>query len=353
MTDPSSAIVAGTETRIVGAPAGRLAGATVVVKDVIDVGGFVTGAGNPTWAATHEPAAANARCVQLLLDAGAVVVGKGTCAEFAYSLSGDNAHYGMPLNPAAPDRNPGGSTSGPAAAVAAGLCDVGLGTDTLGSIRVPASYCGLYGFRPTFGAVSFDGVRPLAPSFDTVGVLAASATMLATVAGVLLDLPPSTASVNGVVALDDVVVDTAAALDAFLTIQGYEVWRVYGDWVTAQQPDFGPGVAERFARAATVTRDEALAAQRVRADVEQRLLRVLEDGAVLELPPVGPAPRRDADADALQAARVSAGRSCCLASIAGLPAVSVPGGAVGGAPVGRQFVAGPGEDRALLRFVAS
>jgi amidase len=336
-----------------------------VVKDVIDVEGLVTGAGNPTWAATHPPAARDARCVRQVLDAGAVVVGKGQCAEFAYSLSGDNAHFGMPENAAAPDRNPGGSTSGPAAAVGAGLCDLGLGTDTLGSVRVPASYCGLFGYRPTYGTISFAGVQPLAPSFDTVGLLARSADVLAAAAGVLVALPPDVRPVAGVLAADGAEVENATgevrvfaepdgyqrALDAFLAVQAYEVWRVYGSWVESHDAGFGPGIAERFAHAATVSREQALDAQRARAVVARRLLELVEDGAVLALPGIGPAPLRTADADALQEARVAAGRVCCLASLAGLPAVMIPHhtvGTVGGAPVGLQLVAAPGADLALL-----
>jgi amidase len=334
----------------------------VVVKDVVDVEGFLTGAGNPTWAATHEPASRDARCVRQLLDAGAVVVGKGRCAEFAYSLSGDNAHFGMPENAAAPDRNPGGSTSGPAAAVGAGLCDLGLGTDTLGSVRVPASYCGLFGYRPTYTTISVAGVQPLAPSFDTVGLLARDAGTLSAAADVLLVLPPDAPPVSGVLAADGVELDGATgdvqvfadpdgyanALDAFLTVQAYEVWRVYGDWVQSHDADFGPGVAERFAHASTVTRSQALDAQRTRAVVARRLIELVEGGVVLALPGIGPAPLRTADADALQVARVAAGHVCCLASLAGLPAVMVPHGSVDEAPVGLQLVAAPGADRALL-----
>lgn len=185
--DPLGALVPGWEpTADARGGEGPLAGLRIVVKDVIDVAGAVTGAGNPDWAAGHEPAATSAASVAALTGAGATVAGKGQCAELAFSLSGDNVHFGMPANPAAPDRDPGGSTSGPASAVAGGLCELGLGTDTLGSIRVPASYCGVYGFRPTHGRISTDGVMPLAQSFDTVGLLAADPGHLLRAAEVLL-----------------------------------------------------------------------------------------------------------------------------------------------------------------------
>ena len=115
-----------------------------------------------TFAADRTPAVAHATAVELLVDAGATVIGKTITDELAYSLSGTNVHFGTPVNPAAPGRIPGGSSAGSASAVAAGLCDLALGTDTGGSIRVPASYCGILGWRPTHGAVSTRGVVHLA-----------------------------------------------------------------------------------------------------------------------------------------------------------------------------------------------
>lgn len=152
--DPLGALVSGWETPLdTPVASGPLEGLRVVVKDVIDMAGAVTGGGNPDWASEHEPAAESAAALTALTESGASLAGKGQCAELAFSLSGDNIHYGMPRNPAAYDRDPGGSTSGPAAAVAGGLCELGLGTDTLGSVRVPASYCGVWGFRPTHGRI--------------------------------------------------------------------------------------------------------------------------------------------------------------------------------------------------------
>ncbi|MGD1879287.1 MAG: amidase family protein, partial [Kiloniellaceae bacterium] len=168
-----------------GAGDGPLAGLTFGAKDLFDVAGHRTGCGNPTWAATHEPATAHARAVALCLDAGADLRGKTHTDELAYSLMGANAHYGTPVNPAAPDRLPGGSSSGSAAAVAAGLVDFALGSDTGGSVRLPASFCGLYGLRPTHGRIDVSGMVPLAPSFDAVGWFAASVWVMSSVAGVL------------------------------------------------------------------------------------------------------------------------------------------------------------------------
>src|SRR5918998_4368405 len=165
---------------------GALDGLNFAVKDLIDLGGHNTGCGNPTWRETHPPASVNAVCVEQLLDAGARCVGKTVTDELAFSLLRENHFYGTPLNPRAPERVPGGSSSGSASAVACGLVDFALGTDTGGSVRIPASNCGLFGLRPSHGVVSVAGVNPFAPTFDTVGILASSAAVLARAASVLL-----------------------------------------------------------------------------------------------------------------------------------------------------------------------
>src|SRR4029450_3526371 len=170
---------------------GPLDGLRFAVKDVIDVAGFKTGCGNPTWRDSHPAAVAHAVCVEQLLHAGARCIGKTISDELAFSLLGENHFYGTPLNAHAPDRVPGGSSHGSAFPGACGLVDFALGTDTGGSPRVPASNCGIWGLRPSHDFISVAGVTPLAPSFDTVGVLARSADVLAKVGLVLLAAPVS------------------------------------------------------------------------------------------------------------------------------------------------------------------
>ena len=165
---------------------GRLSGLSFAVKDLFDVAGSITTYGNPDWASTHVAASATAPVVTALLQAGARLVGKTKTVELAYGLTGENVWQGTPLNPRAPGRLPGGSSCGSAAAVAAGLVDFALGSDTGGSVRIPASYCGLFGIRPSHGAVSLAGACPLAPSFDTCGWFTRSAALLAGVGEVLL-----------------------------------------------------------------------------------------------------------------------------------------------------------------------
>src|SRR6478735_9420817 len=171
---------------------GPLDGLTFAVKDLIDVAGHRTGGGNPTWLATHPPATVHAICVEQLLAAGARCEGKTITDEIAFSLLGENHFYGTPLNPAAPDRVPGGSSNGSASAVACGLIDFALGTDTGGSVRIPASNCGIWGWRPSHGLISVAGVMPFSPTLDTVGVFTRSAELLQRVATVLLATDAST-----------------------------------------------------------------------------------------------------------------------------------------------------------------
>ena len=188
-SDPLNAFTRHTHVALDGSGTGPLAGLTMAVKDVYDIAGYRTGNGNPVWLETHEAADRTASSVQRLLDAGARMVGKTHTDELAYSLNGENIHYGTPTNPKAPGRIPGGSSSGSAAAVSGGLVDFALGTDCGGSVRLPASYGGIFGIRTSQGLIPADGIVPLAASFDAVGWFARAAEMMRRVGDVLL--PPS------------------------------------------------------------------------------------------------------------------------------------------------------------------
>ncbi|UZN02445.1 AtzH-like domain-containing protein [Cellulomonas sp. S1-8] len=350
--------------RVLGAPlvpgsgAGPLAGRTVAVKDLFAVAGQRVGAGNPTWLADAPVETAHAAAVDRLLAAGADVRGVARTDELAYSLAGTNAHTGAPPNPRAPGRVPGGSSSGSGAAVALGQADIGLGTDTGGSIRVPASYQGLYGVRTTHGAVPTTGLVPLAPSFDTVGWLTRDATLLAAVGDVLL--PPdvddgpwsprlvvspallahaqddvatrvtafaATAGATATAAWDDV--DVAAWAEVFRVRQAWEAWRAHGAWVSAHPGALGADVAGRFAVASRVDDAAGAAAGVAREALRAQILDLVGDD-VLVLPATpSVAPRPDpADLDAVRTANL---RLTCIAGLGGLPAVVLPvhGGGTG------------------------
>jgi amidase len=374
--------------RIEGRDVGPLAGSTFGVKDLIDIAGHVTGAGHPRWLETHAPAAQTAPCVRMLLDAGATMIGKTISDELAYSLQGENSHYGTPKNTNAPGRVPGGSSSGSAAAVAAGLCDFALGTDTGGSIRIPASYCGIFGIRTTHGLLSTEGVVPLMPSHDTIGWFARDADLFATIGEVLLPIEPhvgrperltrllaatdafAIADTETMNAIASVIAHVREVFDAheeiaiaepegleewrsiFRTMSAAETWTIHGDWIEAEKPKFAAPIAERFAFAKTVSAPLAEAARQAREAVRARVGRVLKSDGVLCLPTApGPAPRLDADAESVEAFRQRAQRLTCIAGLADLPQVSMPVAHTSdGLPVGLSLIGPIGSDRLLLEL---
>lgn len=380
LEDRVGAFVPGPRTKLAGSATGTLAGLGFAVKDLFDVAGATTGYGNPDWARTHAPAAATAPIIRALVQAGASLRGKTKTVELAYGLTGENVWYGTPINPAAPDHFPGGSSCGSAAAVAAGEVDFALGSDTGGSVRIPASYCGIFGIRPSWGAVSLTAARPLAPSFDTAGWFATRASVLRLVGDVLL--PPGGGCALGPLvkvqeAWVNAVPQTATALvgalskieeilgpclsmhlapegltqiyEYFRAAQAEEAWASLGSWVEATHPNFGPGVAERFAAAKATDPAVVAAAWAFRSLFRQRVQALLAGGAVLVYPtsPV-PAPRLDSGAEAQQAVRERTLGVTAIAGFAGLCEVSLPAAKVDGAPVGLSLAAAPGRDRALL-----
>lgn len=351
-------------------PDGTLAGETVAVKDVFAIAGQRIGAGNPEWLRHAATEAGTAAAVQRLVDAGADVRGLARCDELAYGLGGTNAHHGTPPNPRAPQRVPGGSSSGSATAVALGHASIGLGSDTAGSIRVPAAYQGLFGIRSSTGAVPTTGLLPLAPAFDAVGWVARSAFLLQAVGDVLLPDQPTGGNDTLVVVpalLDLAAPDVADAVRAWLprltreeswpldrlddwaaafaTLQAHQAWRSHGDWLAARLDTVGADVRARFETGARVTDDEATAAAETVAAARDAIRELVGD-RVLVLPSApSVAPRLGEDLAATRAATV---RLTCLAALAGLPAVSVPVRTGQGLPAGACLVAAAGRDRDLL-----
>lgn len=362
------------------AAAGPLAGETIAVKDLFDIAGFPVGAGNPTYLREAAPATATAPAVAALLSAGASVRGIAQTDEFAYSIAGDNEHYGTPPNVRVPGGLPGGSSSGPAAAVALGQAGIGLATDTAGSIRVPASYQGLWGLRSTHGAVDRAGLLPLAPTFDTVGWLTRGPAVLRAAAAASLDLArqtdvPARYAVSGALVFaadDDVqaafvagldrltaagllpapdlvdVGDLAELLRLFRTVQAAEAWRANAEWVTAHPGALGAAVASRFEIASRSDPAEEAEARTALAETRARLDAVL-DGRILLLPSASStAPSRRADPAAIDTARTNTLTMTSLAGIGGYPALSVPLFEVAGAPVGLCLVGPRHTDLALI-----
>ncbi len=370
-----------THVEVAGAASGPLAGLTCGIKDLYDIAGHQTGFGSPDWLATHGPAAGTAPTVQCLLDAGAQILGKTHTDELAYSLNGENPHYGTPVNVNAPGRIPGGSSSGSAAAVAAGLVDFALGSDTGGSVRAPAAFCGIFGVRPTHGRLSLDGACALAPSFDVAGWFARDAALLERVGRVLLAddkaAPPPGALLfaqDGFALLGDAVakafepvVERVIAVlgkprnvtvakeglpqwfQVFRKLQGAEAWAQHAVWIARAKPRLGPGVRERFEWAATITAGEVAPLQERREEIARRMADLLKDNAVLVLPTVHAiAPLRNTPTAELDEFRGRAMSLLCIAGLARLPQISLPLAKFNGCPQGLSLVAARGNDTMLL-----
>ena len=371
-----SVFVPGANCRSEATGRGVLDGRIFAVKDLIDVAGCRTGAGNPTWIAQQAPAERSAPVVEKTLAAGATLIGKTITDELAFSLEGRNVHYDVLVNPVCPDRLPGGSSSGSGVAVAAGLVDFALGTDTGGSIRVPANFLGLFGFRPSHGAIPLDGVVPFAPSYDTVGWFARDAELLADVGAALLP-PHDFDAITKLLLANDAfaLVDTPLArkleakadslgisgnaivfdgeeaeyLECYRVLQGAEIWQSLGAWITSTRPDFAADIGERFASAATVTADQVEHYRPVRAAIRARFEALAPTGTAIVIPttPCVALPKNapgDVIGDFYR-------RALTVTSIAGhcsAPQIALPLGLWQGCPIGLSIVGAPGSDGALL-----
>jgi len=388
MTLPSDGVGAlrvGPKILLPGEEGGPLSGLRFAVKDNFDVEGTRTGCGQPTWLEDASPAGKTAPAIEELVAAGATLVGKAHQDELAFSLSGTNIHYGTPRNPAAPDREPGGSSSGSAAAVASGMVEFAVGSDTGGSVRVPASYCGVIGMRPTHGRIAVEGLAPLAPSFDTVGWFARSGAVMERVGRALLG-ESDEGTIGRIIVVEDALrvadgecielfrdavrqmgrrldvpvgrADVAAeqgGLDtwvaAFRILQGREAWESLGDWITKREPELGPGIASRFEYGSTLTPEQGAAAEKVRAAASAHVAELIGDDAVLALPAAsGIAPSLSLDREERDERRMRTLRLTSIAGLAGAPAISLPLCFPSGLPLGVCLVGAPGADERLLEL---
>lgn len=384
--------------RVVGTPLiaatrpGPLSGMGVAVKDLYAVAGQRVGAGNPTYLAEAPIQEHSAPAVQRLLDAGADVIGIAQTDEFAYSLAGVNAHYGTPPNPRAPGRVPGGSSSGPASAVASTQAAIGLGTDTAGSIRIPSAYQGLWGLRTTHGRISREGVHPLSWSFDTVGWMTRDAQAMDAVTHAMLP-DRDTATLSGEVAVcvlpsQMVNADVAEAfgrscdlmrsatltsgrdcpdmwneltldadmfdgfLDIFSVVRGYEAWQANGGWVSGHFGAIAPDIAQRFRNDALIG-ETAYRQGLERLEQSRAMVRSLVGDRVLLMPTaatVAPTITEQDDPDTAAGTRKQTMRLTSLAGIGGLPALTMPIATAQGLPCGVCLIGPAGSDKALVAF---
>lgn len=383
--DPVGAFCRENHVALKGAGEGPLRSLTFGAKDVFHIADARTGFGSPAWLATHEPPVETATAVRRLLDAGADLTGKTHTDELAYSLTGENVHYGAPINLRAPERISGGSSNGSAAAVTAGLVDFAIGTDCGGSVRLPASYCGIFGMRPTVGRVPLDGVIPFGPPFDVAGWFARDAHVLEKVGRVLLDddsepAPPRRLlraadafdmvdkavggaldrAVERVAVLVDTVEDVTVApegleawFETFRVLQAASIWANHGAWIRKTKPDFGPGVKERFEWAETLDARDVDAAKHRYEAIKARIVEVMGEGDILCLP-TSPrvAPLKNTPVDDIEVRyRHQAMHLLCIAGLGGLPQISLPMAELDGLPLGLSMNGPRGADMQLLRLV--
>lgn len=371
----------GPRVRIEGRAGGPLAGLTFAAKDLFDVAGVATGGGNHDWPTGRPIPAKHAWAVQTLLDSGATLIGKTITDEVSLGILGENAFDGTPLNSKAPDRVPGGSSSGSAAAVAAGICDTALGTDTGGSVRVPSSFCGLYGIRPTHGRLNVAGMLPQAPTSDTTGWFARDAATFARVSAVLLGeaipvaLPAKLivavdafgfADANVAAALQPMVKRLAALVGtsredimapqglsvwarAQRTLQPVEAYNTFKDWLDKGNPRFAFSVAKALVMGSMVPAAEQSWANLMRQEARGRMAYLLPAGTILCLPTTPfPAPLKGQPLSVLDPLRDRITCLCAQGGLAGHPQVSLPSTTVDGLPVGLSIIGPRGSDATLV-----
>lgn len=366
--------------------AGPLSGLTFAVKDMFDLEGRTCSFGTPDWKRTHVPALKNAPSVQQLLDAGAHLKFNACADELACSLDGINVHYGTPINPQSPDRIPGGSSSGSASLVARGEVDFALGTDTAGSVRVPASYCGIFGFRPSHDYISIEGVCPLGASFDTVGVFAGNSDLLEAVSNALLRqdqdyLPEHATPTNLIIpeqfasVLDPLVAPYMMAFvdrlkrrfatvkeqnfykhardvyDVFTVVRAREAWSAHAEWLESVKPNLATSIRQRIYSCRDISDDAFKRSSAARAELLSRSDEVVDNSSFICLPTTwGFPPLKSASEGELQDNRNRNIVITTLASCYGFPQITIPIPA-GRMKLGISLMGAKGSDKALLRFV--
>ncbi len=383
LVDTLDAFCKDTEAYLDGKPGGPLSGLMFAAKDIFDVQGHVTGGGNPDWKATHLAAENNAWIVETLVNAGATMVGKTHTDELTRGILGENAHYGTPINSKAPGRVPGGSSSGSAAAVAGGLVDFALGSDTGGSVRIPASFCGLYGLRPTHGRIPLEGILMQAPSYDTIGWFTRDAETYARVAEVVFGSAISDSNPSRIVIAEDAfeeadqevsavlrpVADKIAALAGSSEtvrlapnglaewasqqniLQSVEAWDSVKDWIDQVNPRFSFWVSERYNLAVSLTDSQISQAAALKEQVRARGNEVFAGGGFVCLPTaVVPAPLRGLPASSKKEIQGRLSHLTCIGGTTGRPQLNLPLGEVNGLPVGISLMGNHGSDEELIGF---
>lgn len=382
--DPLQSFVRENHIALEGSGKGKLANLTFAAKDVFAIQGSTYANGHPKWLETHEPDTFTASAITKLLESGADLVGKTVCDELCFSISGENWHYGSPLNPHDVRRYAGGSSSGTAAATAGGLVDFAIGSDCLGSVRVPAAYNGVFGMRPTYERVANDGEAPYCASMDVLGYVAKDVDVFVKISEVLLGEDKREVEFKRLYIARDCfdtvdpevrdalmpVVDQACRnleqskevdvasdgleswVEVFRYVQGYEVWQSYGGWINKYRPFINRGPKERLEWAAQISHQEYAKAEAKRQELIAYFRDFLADDTVLVLPTAASiAPLRTASLEEINRTRSQSSSLLCISPLTGAPQVTVPFATLQGMPLGLSFISAVGTDMELVRFV--
>ena len=354
--DPFQCFVRENHVAIEHTHEGDLSGLVFAAKDVFDVKGSTYSNGHPTWLATHPVATENSIAIDVLLNHGADLVGKTICDELCYSISGENWHYGSPIHPLDPMRYAGGSSSGSAVAVSGGLADFSIGSDCLGSVRVPASYNGLYGMRPSYQRVDNTGEAPYCKSMDILGCMAKEPDIFKRVIRVLLKEDKRTFHLEKLVTMSDlfkgiekISLDDADWVDTFRIVQGYEVWQSYGDWIAEYNPHINPGPKERLEWASQITAEAYQQALLRKEEILIEIQALLSDDTILVIPTASsPAIHRMEDTQRINQIRSESSKLLCISPLSNTPQVTLPFHTVDGLPFGISFIGPVGSDNQLI-----
>lgn len=383
--DPLQAFMRFNHIALEGKKEGALSGLVFAIKDVFQVMGSTYSNGHPKWLETHGPDKFTSSFIVKMLESGADLVGKTICDELCYSISGENWHYGSPVNPHDVRRLTGGSSGGTGAATAAGLVDFAFGSDCLGSVRVPASYNGVLGIRPTYQRVPNDGEAPYCESMDVLGYVARNAEVFKRVSQVLLGEDKEKVRYKKLLVAEDcfqtVDADVAAAFDKsiefmgnkidsvekvrvapeglekwvklFQVIQGYEVWESYGGWVRKYQPSLPPGQKDRLQTASKITLEAYQQAHEERKEIIKRVRELIPSDTILCLPTAASvAPLKSEGLEKITANRLQSSSLLCISPLSGTPQVSLPITEMDGMPLGLSLIGAAGADLSLAEFSA-
>jgi len=369
---------------------GTLDGLNFAVKDNIDLQGTKTSYGSIPWKNHHTEAVYNALCIEQLLCSGATCIGKTIADEFTYSLDGESHFFGTPVNPKAPDRVPGGSSSGSASAVACRLTDFSIGTDSGGSVRVPASLCGIWGMRPSLHRISEAGVLPFMPSVSTVGAFSNNIETLEKVMKVLLrseDREPGnlrqiylledafaladpavreavekrTAFIHELEGITVTPVSLSRILgedsnldtcnEALRILQTLEFANTIGGWIETYQPEKGPSFTAAYQNVKNFDRADCLEALHACEKIHSRIRRFTREGDLFLFPTTPTIAPRRGTLNNLKNVRNFYNRTMAVTSFSGIgrmPEISIPAATADGAPVGISLAAGVYQDEFLL-----